>query len=143
MADEDQTAEDFVRSSAPFATLNLPFDNNFHFLDWFPFQRRQNLPESGQAPSPLDRRKLRWHLYRTGPFLQICRAAHIVSQPYITKALFSLSDPPVKLAKIAIGDGTLLDADLSEELPAVRYFTDIPYKTTCLQIYYFQLHSCK
>lgn len=31
-----------------------------------------------------------------------------------------MSDPPVKLSKIAIGDGTLVDADVTEELPAVR-----------------------
>ncbi|KAH9951151.1 alpha/beta-hydrolase [Amylocystis lapponica] len=37
--------------------------------------------------------------------------------PYITKAYFGLSDPPVNLAKIAIGDGTLGSAETYELLP--------------------------
>ena len=40
-------------------------------------------------------------------------------QPYITKAYFSMSDPPVKLSKIVIGDGTLGSIAVMEDLPVV------------------------
>ena len=41
-------------------------------------------------------------------------------QPYITKAYFGLKNPPVKLAKIAIGDGSLGNVWEIEEAPVVR-----------------------
>lgn len=44
----------------------------------------------------------------------------ICYQPYITKTYFGLKNPPVKLAKIAIGDGSLDDDRVSEDLPVVR-----------------------
>ena len=40
-------------------------------------------------------------------------------QPYITKALFSTEDPPVKLHKVAIGNGAMGAVDEAEELPIV------------------------
>ena len=40
-------------------------------------------------------------------------------QPYITKHIFSTPKPPVKLRKIAIGDGSLGSLATVEELPAV------------------------
>lgn len=43
----------------------------------------------------------------------------IYYQPYITKTYFGLTNPPVKLAKIAIGDGTLGSGFEFEELPVV------------------------
>ncbi|KAI0685251.1 Alpha/Beta hydrolase protein, partial [Cytidiella melzeri] len=39
--------------------------------------------------------------------------------PYITKAYFGLTDPPVNLTKIAIGDGTIGSAIVFEILPTV------------------------
>lgn len=44
----------------------------------------------------------------------------IFCQPYITKTLFGLKNPPVKLAKIAIGDGSIPSGIVFEELPVVR-----------------------
>lgn len=44
----------------------------------------------------------------------------IFSQPYITKTYFGLKNPPVKLAKIAIGDGTIGSGWEFEILPTVR-----------------------
>ena len=41
-------------------------------------------------------------------------------QPYIAKAYFGLEDPPVNLAKIAIGDGTIGSDVVFRNLPAVR-----------------------
>ena len=43
--------------------------------------------------------------------------------PYIVKAYFGLTDPPVKLAKFAIGDGTLGTSAIFEQLPTVGIFT--------------------
>ena len=40
-------------------------------------------------------------------------------QPYITKFYFGLANPPAKLVKIAIGDGTVPSAFVFEELPTV------------------------
>lgn len=44
---------------------------------------------------------------------------HFGGQPYITKTYFGLSSPPVKLTKIAIGDGTIGSSAEFEELPTV------------------------
>lgn len=46
--------------------------------------------------------------------------AHISFKPYITKAYFGMADPPVNLAKIAIGDGTVGSEAVYEHLPVVR-----------------------
>ena len=43
--------------------------------------------------------------------------------PYIVKAYFGLTDPPVKLAKFAIGDGTLGTSAVFEQLPTVGVTT--------------------
>lgn len=42
------------------------------------------------------------------------------TQPYITKTIFSTSNPPVNLAKISIGDGALGSIAVFEILPTVR-----------------------
>jgi carboxypeptidase D len=34
-------------------------------------------------------------------------AHHEIVQPYIVKTYFGMTDPPVNLAKVAIGDGTI------------------------------------
>lgn len=39
--------------------------------------------------------------------------------PYITKAILSTSNPPVKLAKIAIGDGAIGDIAVFSIIPTV------------------------
>ena len=44
-------------------------------------------------------------------------------QPYITKAYFGLKNPGFKLAKIAIGDGSLNNDWVDEVLPTVRQGT--------------------
>lgn len=44
-----------------------------------------------------------------------------VLQPYITKAYFGMKNPPVNLAKIAIGDGSLNTVTELEQLPTVRF----------------------
>lgn len=41
------------------------------------------------------------------------------TQPYITKAYFGLRDPPVKLVKIAIGDGLFGNSWEVEDAPVV------------------------
>lgn len=41
-------------------------------------------------------------------------------QPYITKTYFGMANPPVHLAKIAIGDGTPGTFTVFNQLPAVR-----------------------
>jgi len=66
--------------------------------------------------------------------------------PYITKALFSMSDPPVKLAKIAIGDGTVVNVDESEEMPALQMIETYPqligYDTDVHKYFKEQTHLC-
>ena len=44
----------------------------------------------------------------------------LLMQPYISKALFSTPNPPVKLSKIAIGNGAMGAFLEYEELPMVR-----------------------
>lgn len=43
----------------------------------------------------------------------------VCSKPYITKHIFGHPNPPVNLAGIAIGDGSLGSLATIEELPAV------------------------
>ncbi len=50
-------------------------------------------------------------------------ASILVVKPYITKAYFGKKNPPVKLAKIAIGDGSLGSDIVNEILPTVRSST--------------------
>ena len=42
-------------------------------------------------------------------------------QPYITKHLFQTPNPPVKLRKITIGDGSLGSQATVEHLPVVSF----------------------
>lgn len=51
-------------------------------------------------------------------------------QPYITKTYFGMRNPPVKLAKIAIGDGSMNTGAEFIEAPAVRIF---PSPIPCLE----------
>ena len=47
-------------------------------------------------------------------------------QPYIMKAYFGMASPPVKIAKIAIGDGTLGSAIESEQMPVLTVIETYP-----------------
>lgn len=42
-------------------------------------------------------------------------------QPYITKTYFGLQNPPVRLAKIVIGDGSLGSDRTNTHMPTVSY----------------------
>ena len=57
-----------------------------------------------------------------------------LSQPYILKAYFDLKNPPVKIAKIAIGDGTYTSGQVFEILPAVTpaILNSLLYTDLCL-----------
>ncbi|KDQ51766.1 hypothetical protein JAAARDRAFT_40793 [Jaapia argillacea MUCL 33604] len=46
--------------------------------------------------------------------------------PYITKALFSASDPPIKLRKVAIGNGAIGSLPVSEDLPILTVIETYP-----------------
>ncbi|OAX41086.1 alpha/beta-hydrolase [Rhizopogon vinicolor AM-OR11-026] len=46
--------------------------------------------------------------------------------PYITKAYFEMENPPVTLAKIAIGDGTIASGETFELLPVVSVLETYP-----------------
>ena len=56
-----------------------------------------------------------------GFFISLHYISYVVfRQPYITKAYFSMSNPPVNLVKIAIGDGTMGSIAVVEDLPVVN-----------------------
>ncbi|CAL1714177.1 unnamed protein product [Somion occarium] len=46
--------------------------------------------------------------------------------PYMTKEYFGLSNPPVKLAKIVIGDGTMANLHVCHDLPATAVINTYP-----------------
>lgn len=50
----------------------------------------------------------------------------IPPQPYITKAYFEMDSPPVNLAQIAIGDGTLTSTQASTALPVMSVLETYP-----------------
>ncbi|KAH7922313.1 alpha/beta-hydrolase [Leucogyrophana mollusca] len=66
--------------------------------------------------------------------------------PYITKAYFEMENPPVKLAKIAIGDGSIASGETFELLPVVSVLETYPqiigYDTDVLQYFREQTHLC-
>ncbi|CAL1714145.1 unnamed protein product [Somion occarium] len=66
--------------------------------------------------------------------------------PYITKTYFGLSNPPVKLAKVAIGDGTVGSAQVFEELPTLSVIETYPqligYDQDVYNYFKEQAHSC-
>ncbi|KAI0344358.1 alpha/beta-hydrolase [Trametopsis cervina] len=66
--------------------------------------------------------------------------------PYITKTYFGLRDPPVKLAKIAIGDGTLGSGYEFEILPTLTVIETYPqligYDTEVFEYFKTQTHLC-
>ncbi|KAK7691074.1 hypothetical protein QCA50_006177 [Cerrena zonata] len=66
--------------------------------------------------------------------------------PYITKHIFSTPKPPVKLRKIAIGDGSLGSLATVEELPALNVIETYPqlinYDPDVFQYFKEQEHLC-
>ncbi|KAH7910092.1 alpha beta-hydrolase [Hygrophoropsis aurantiaca] len=66
--------------------------------------------------------------------------------PYITKAYFQMDHPPVKLAKIAIGDGAIASAETFELLPVVSVLETYPqiigYDEDVLEYFREQTHLC-
>ncbi|EIW79100.1 alpha beta-hydrolase [Coniophora puteana RWD-64-598 SS2] len=66
--------------------------------------------------------------------------------PYITKAYFGLENPPVKLAKIAIGDGSIAAGEVFEIAPVVSVLETYPqiigYDTAVLDYFREQTHLC-
>ncbi|KLO10086.1 alpha/beta-hydrolase [Schizopora paradoxa] len=108
VADEDQTAEDFIGFLSNVVKI-------------FPSLAKRPLLLTGESYA--------------GTYI-----------PYITKALFSMSNPPVKLAKIAIGDGTLVNVDESEEMPALQVIETYPqligYDTDVHKYFKEQTHLC-
>lgn len=66
--------------------------------------------------------------------------------PYITKAYFGLSDPPVNLAKIVIGDGTVGSDAVFQYLPTTTVIQTYPqligYDPEVFQWFVEQTHLC-
>ncbi|KAJ3553097.1 hypothetical protein NM688_g3802 [Phlebia brevispora] len=66
--------------------------------------------------------------------------------PYITKTYFGLEDPPVRLVKIAIGDGTIGGFWLYEEVPVVTVIETYPqvigYDPDVFKYFQEQSHLC-
>ncbi|KAE9398534.1 alpha/beta-hydrolase [Gymnopus androsaceus JB14] len=66
--------------------------------------------------------------------------------PYILKTYFETPNPPVKIVKIAIGDGTVGSGTVFEELPAVTVLETYPqvigYDTEVFKYFEEQSHLC-
>ncbi|KAK2463588.1 hypothetical protein APHAL10511_004339 [Amanita phalloides] len=66
--------------------------------------------------------------------------------PYILKAYFEMTNPPVKMAKIAIGDGTISDPVVFELLPALTVIETYPqligYNQDVFNYFKEQSHLC-
>ncbi|KAI0718832.1 alpha/beta-hydrolase [Fomitopsis betulina] len=66
--------------------------------------------------------------------------------PYITKAYFGMADPPVNLAKIAIGDGTVGSEAVYEHLPVTTVLQTYPqligYDPEVFEWFRQQEHLC-
>lgn len=71
---------------------------------------------------------------------------HVTSlQPYIAKAYFEMDNPPVNLARIAIGDGSIASGEVFQLLPVVSVLETYPqiigYDTEVLE--YFRQQCVK
>ncbi|KAF7307464.1 Alpha/beta-hydrolase [Mycena indigotica] len=66
--------------------------------------------------------------------------------PYIAKTIFSTPNPPVRLAKIIVGDGTLGDFATSEHLPTITTIETYPqlisYDPEVYEYFRLQQHLC-
>ncbi|KAI0076167.1 alpha/beta-hydrolase [Panus rudis PR-1116 ss-1] len=124
VANEDQTGEDF-----PLAPLYAAIRANDDFLMGFLTNLVKVFPSLATRP-----------LYLTG---ESYAGTYI---PYITKHLFSTPNPPVKLRKIAIGDGSLGSLATIEELPALNVIETYPqlinYDPDVFNYFREQEHLC-
>lgn len=57
-------------------------------------------------------------------FLTVWR--FVIGQPYATKAIFQTPNPPVKLSKIAIGDGVAGSFPMTQDVPVVSVIETYP-----------------
>ncbi|KAF8524845.1 Alpha/Beta hydrolase protein [Hysterangium stoloniferum] len=66
--------------------------------------------------------------------------------PYITKTYFGTPNPPVRLAKIAIGDGTIGSEQLVEDVPVISVIETHPqlinYDPAVYEYFKEQQHLC-
>ncbi|KAH9913989.1 alpha/beta-hydrolase [Epithele typhae] len=66
--------------------------------------------------------------------------------PYIMKAYFQLENPPVKISKFAIGDGTIGSGVVFEEIPVLTIIETYPqliaYNTEVFEYFREQEHLC-
>ncbi|EIN03589.1 alpha/beta-hydrolase [Punctularia strigosozonata HHB-11173 SS5] len=66
--------------------------------------------------------------------------------PYITKHYFGLKNPPVRLARIAMGDGSYADQSIVTLLPVVQIIETYPqiigYNSTVFEYFREQEHLC-
>ncbi|TCD69154.1 hypothetical protein EIP91_008631 [Steccherinum ochraceum] len=83
---------------------------------------------------------------KTRPFFLTGESYSGTYIPYITKTYFGLTDPPVNLRKIAIGDGTLGSGFVFEELPTIQVIETYPqligYDPQVYDYFKGQAHLC-
>jgi hypothetical protein len=112
--------------------VSLPSDVGYDYTDprsvGVRLEPSQDLPKSREASFVLDWGDLCWYLHRKPPIEkeQISLINLASSQPYITKAYFSLQNPPTKLVKIAIGDGAIDDYTEYTYAPVVQIIETFP-----------------
>lgn len=129
--DEDQTGEDFVRANIrPLFSADASDRRLFFYLDWFPVEPRQGLPQPRDPPAVPVRRKLCGHV-RCEPPVHTNAPIYVddPQQPYIAKHIFQTQNPPVKLRKITVGDGSLGSQATVEHLPVVSASIQLLHNT--------------
>ncbi|KAG6908972.1 hypothetical protein DXG01_002580 [Tephrocybe rancida] len=97
--------------------------------DGIPGKSRKGLPQPCNASSLPYWRELFRLLYckSTSRYTNVPSLTPTLrSQPYIMKAYFGLKNPPVKIAKIAIGDGSITSGQVFELLPALTVLQTYP-----------------
>jgi hypothetical protein len=102
----------------------------FFYLDWFPVEPRQGLPQPRDPPAVPVRRKLCGHV-RCEPPVHTNAPIYVddPQQPYIAKHIFQTQNPPVKLRKITVGDGSLGSQATVEHLPVVSASIQLLHNT--------------
>ncbi|KAF7798025.1 hypothetical protein EIP86_009237 [Pleurotus ostreatoroseus] len=125
VSDEDQMGRDFVRRILLFIRRRSLNCSKFGFLDnlvkVFPSLRTRPMYLTGESYS--------------GRYI-----------PYIMKTYFGMEDPPVKIAKFAIGDGSIGSDTTSELLPMVTVLETYPqligYDPEVYEYFKEQSHLC-
>ena len=103
-------------------------DIHLYSSDGIPWESRQSFPKSGHTASLSHRWELRWDVHcELLLFWSLDNFNCSKLQPYITKAYFNTANPPVILAGIAIGDGTLTSPIVFAELPVVRWYPHVSF----------------